>query len=290
MLYDGPGSLREGCRRKQPLWIVFEVSGTIALSTYCRVSSFKTVDGRGQHIKITGKGLQLKDCEHVIVCNLELDGGRGHDVDGIQMKPNTKHVWVDRCSISDFDDGCIDITRRSSDITVSRCHFTRHDKTMLIGADPKHVEDRCIRVTIHHCFFDGTRQRHPRLRFGKVHLYNNYTRGWGLYAVCASVEAQILSQCCIYEAGNKRTAFEYYTEKAADKEVEASGSIRSEGDLFLRGAEGHQRNPGSVFQAETFYSNWTLERPSEELMKKISSIAGWQNICRPPEAVSVHTS
>jgi pectate lyase len=161
---------------------------------------------------------------------------------------------------------------------------------MLIGADPKHVEDRCIRVTIHHCFFDGTRQRHPRLRFGKVHLYNNYTRGWGLYAVCASVEAQILSQCCIYEAGNKRTAFEYYTEKAADKEVEASGSIRSEGDLFLRGAEGHQRNPGSVFQAETFYSNWTLERPSEELMKKISSIAGWQNICRPPEAVSVHTS
>jgi hypothetical protein len=117
---DGPGSLREGCRRKQPLWIVFEVSGTIALSTYCRVSSFKTVDGRGQHIKITGKGLQLKDCEHVIVCNLELDGGRGHDVDGIQMKPNTKHVWVDRCSISDFDDGCIDITRRSSDITVSR--------------------------------------------------------------------------------------------------------------------------------------------------------------------------
>jgi len=72
-----------------------------------------------------------------------------------------------------------------------RCHFTRHDKTMLIGADPKHVEDRCIRVTIHHCFFDGTRQRHPRLRFGKVHLYNNYTRGWGLYAVCASVEAQV---------------------------------------------------------------------------------------------------
>jgi hypothetical protein len=79
----------------------------------------------------------------------------------------------------------------SGGLWEDRCHFTRHDKTMLIGADPKHVEDRCIRVTIHHCFFDGTRQRHPRLRFGKVHLYNNYTRGWGLYAVCASVEAQV---------------------------------------------------------------------------------------------------
>lgn len=62
---------------------------------------------------------------------------------------------------------------------------------MLIGADPTHVGDRCIRVTIHHCFFDGTRQRQPRVRFGKVHLYNNYTRNWGIYAVCASVESQV---------------------------------------------------------------------------------------------------
>ncbi|KAE8790690.1 hypothetical protein D1007_34888 [Hordeum vulgare] len=49
------------------------------------------------------------------------------------------------------------------------CHFARHDKTMIIGADPTHVDGRCISVTIHHCFFDGTRLRHPRLHFGKVH-------------------------------------------------------------------------------------------------------------------------
>lgn len=72
-----------------------------------------------------------------------------------------------------------------------RCYFAQHDKTMLIGADPSHVGDRCIRVTIHHCFFDGTRQRQPRVRFGKVHLYNNYTRNWGIYAICASVESQV---------------------------------------------------------------------------------------------------
>jgi pectate lyase len=283
---DGPGTLREGCRKKQPLWIVFEVSGTITLSSYCRVQSYKTIDGRGQCVRITGKGLQLKDCEHVIICNLILFGGRGHDIDGIQMKPNTKHVWVDRCSISDFDDGAIDITRASTDITVSRCHFSNHDKTMLIGADPKHVDDRCIRVTIHHCFFDGTKQRHPRVRFGKVHIYNNYTRGWRFYAVCASVEAQILSQGCVYEAGNQNTAFEYYSEKAADKHHEASGSIRSEGDIFLKGAQGPQRNPEQVFTAESFYPCWTLERAGDALMKKVSSIAGWQNIPRPPEAIN----
>ncbi|CAK9230054.1 unnamed protein product [Sphagnum troendelagicum] len=287
---DGPGSLREGCRRKEPLWIVFEVSGTIVLSSYCRVASFKTIDGRGQQIRITGKGLQLKHCEHIIISNLVLVGGRGPDVDAIQIKPNTKHVWVDHCSLSDFDDGCIDITRASTDITVSRCHFTNHNKTMLIGADPKHVEDRCIRVTIHHCFFDGTRQRHPRVRFGKVHLYNNYTRNWAVYGVCASVEAQILSQCCIYEAGNQKTAFEYYTEKAADRDVEASGSICSEGDFLLGGAEGWQRNPSVVFQAETYYSQWTLEQANDELMKKVLAIAGWQNIPRPPEAINGHAN
>ncbi|GAB2272446.1 hypothetical protein Dimus_007272 [Dionaea muscipula] len=164
---DGPGSLREACRKQEPLWIVFETSGTIHLSSFLNVSSYKTIDGRGQRIKLTGKGLRLKECEHVIICNLEFEGGRGHDVDGIQIKPNSKHLWIDRCTLRDYDDGLIDITRGSTDITVSRCHFSQHDKTMLIGADPSHIGDRCIRVTIHHCFFDGSRQRHPELDLGK---------------------------------------------------------------------------------------------------------------------------
>lgn len=117
---DGPGSLRYGCRAKEPLWIVFEVSGTIHLSSTLSVSSYKTIDGRGQRIKLTGKGLRLSKCEHVIICNLEFEGGRGPDVDGIQIKPNSKHIWIDRCSLRDYDDGLIDITRESTDITVSR--------------------------------------------------------------------------------------------------------------------------------------------------------------------------
>ncbi|OMP02693.1 Pectate lyase/Amb allergen [Corchorus olitorius] len=122
---DGPGSLREGCRRPGPGWIVFEVSGTIQLSSYLSVNSYKTIDGRGQRVKLTGKGLRLKECENVIVCNLEFEGGRGHDVDGIQIKPNSKHIWIDRCSFKDFDDGLIDITRGSTDITVSRQQIER---------------------------------------------------------------------------------------------------------------------------------------------------------------------
>ncbi|MQL93700.1 hypothetical protein Taro_026339 [Colocasia esculenta] len=285
---DGLGSLREGCRRKEPLWIVFEISGTINLSSYLRVSSYKTIDGRGQRIKITGKGLQLKECEHIIVCNLEFEGGRGHDVDGIQIKPKSKHIWIDRCTLCDYDDGLIDITRQSTDITVSRCHFAMHDKTMLIGADCTHSDDRCIRVTIHHCFFDGTRQRHPRVRFAKVHLYNNYTRNWGIYAVCSSVESQILSQCNIYEAGQKKEVFRYMTEKAPDREVAACGSIRSEGDLFMNGAQPcllSGATTESVFRASEFYPAWTLEPASEALKQVLQVCSGWQAISSPADIV-----
>ncbi|KAA8516481.1 hypothetical protein F0562_017013 [Nyssa sinensis] len=283
---DGPGSLRDGCRRKEPLWIVFDVSGTIELSSYLSVSSYKTIDGRGQRIKLTGKGLRLKECEHVIICNLEFEGGRGPDVDGIQIKPNSKHIWVDRCSLRDYDDGLIDITRASTDITISRCHFSKHDKTMLIGADPSHYGDRCIRVTIHHCFFDGTRQRHPRVRFGKVHLYNNYTRNWGIYAVCASVESQIYSQCNIYEAGQKKVAFKYLTEKAADKEEASTGCIKSDGDLFVTGTQVGlltTASEGSAFHPSEYYPTWTVEAPSDALKHVLQHCTGWQCIPRPAD-------
>ncbi|XP_004512516.1 probable pectate lyase 4 [Cicer arietinum] len=286
LLDDGPGSLRDACRRKEPLWIVFEVSGTIHLSSYLSVSSYKTIDGRGQRIKLTGKGFRLKECEHVIICNLELEGGRGPDVDAIQIKPNSKHIWIDRCTLSDFEDGLIDITRGSTDITISRCHFYQHDKTILIGSDPSHVDDRCMKITIHHCFFNGTRQRHPRVRFAKVHLYNNYTRNWGIYAVCASVESQIFSQHNIYEAGQKKVAFKYLTEKAADKEAGATGHIISEGDLFLNGATAGLMTEDvgcKMFHPTEHYLSWTIEPPTDDLKQVLHRCTGWQSVAKPDD-------
>ncbi|TVU02949.1 hypothetical protein EJB05_51528, partial [Eragrostis curvula] len=283
---DGPGSLREACRRTEPLWIVFDVSGTMNLSSYIPVSSHKTIDGRGQRVVIAGKGLQLVECHDVIICNLVLDGGRGDDTDAIQIKSGSSNIWIDRCTLADYVDGLLDITRQSTDVTLSRCHFARHDKTVLIGADPSHVGDRgVIRVTIHHCFFDGTRQRHPRVRFGKVHLYNNYTRDWGIYAVCASVEAQIVSQCNVYEAGQIKKAFDYKPEKAADRRDTVAGWIVSKGDAFLNGAVASLVDgPGSVedvFKPQDYYQRWTMDPASSALKDQVKVIAGWQKVARP---------
>ncbi|KAE8706005.1 hypothetical protein F3Y22_tig00110410pilonHSYRG00047 [Hibiscus syriacus] len=242
---DGPGSLRDGCRRKELLWIVFEVSGTIHLSSYLSVLSYKTIDGRGQRIKLTGKGLRLKECKHVIVCNLEFEGGRGPDVDGIQIKPNSKLIWIDRCSLRDYDDGLIDITRGSTDITVSR--------------------------------------------YGKVHLYNNYTRNWGIYAVCASVESQIYSQCNIYEAGQKKVAFKYLNEKAADKDEACTSCIRSEGDLFISGTQAGlitENVMSDMFHPSEYYPTWTMQPATKALKHVVKHCTGWQSVPRPAEAAS----
>ncbi|KAG0466370.1 hypothetical protein HPP92_017950 [Vanilla planifolia] len=274
---------------KKPLWIVFDISGTIHLSSILRVSSYKTIDGRGQKIKLTGKGLKLKECEHVILCNLVLKGGRGHDADAIQIKPKSRHIWIDRCSLSDFDDGLIDITQESTDVTVSRCHFSKHDKALIIGACCSNIGDRCIRVTVHHCFFNGTTQRHPRVRFAKVHLYNNYTRCWGIYAVCASVESKIISQCNIYEAGQKKKVFKYMPEKAADKNDCDSGWIRSEGDLFLNGAQPcllEECGGFCSFEVHKHYQTWTMEPASDTLKETIKVCSGWQPLPRPSDNAS----
>nr|CAD1828750.1 unnamed protein product [Ananas comosus var. bracteatus] len=252
---DGCGSLREGCRKKEPLWIVFEVSGTINLSSYLRVSSYKTIDGRGQRIKLTGKGLQLKECEHVIVCNLEFEGGRGHDVDGIQIKPKSRHIWIDRCSLRDFDDGLIDITGKAPTLQSQGAIFQCTTK-------------QCLLVQI--------------VATSVIDVFEN----WGIYAVCASVEAQILSQCNIYEAGQKKAVFKYMPEKAADREEVSAGWIRSEGDLFLNGAQPCLVDgPGvdSVFSAAEYYQKWTMESASPALGEILQLCAGRQHIPRPPD-------
>jgi len=78
--------------------------------------------------------------------------------------------------------------------------------------------------------------------------------------------------------------------QAGDKAHEASGSIRSEGDVLLKGAQGHQQHPEQVFRAESFYPTWSLEHADDALKKKVSTIAGWQNIPRPPDLAPGHAS
>jgi pectate lyase len=134
------------------------------------------------------------------------------------------HVWIDHNRFADLrtrddtqpvyfnrtlqvHDGHVDITNESDFVTVSWNQFTSHDKTMLIGSSDSATEDReHLRVTLHHNLFDGVGQRMPRVRFGKVHVYNNFYRAdkntnyrssWG-----AGPESQIYAENNYFEMSN----------------------------------------------------------------------------------------
>jgi pectate lyase len=175
--------------------------------------------------RLLGIDLVIDKVDNVIVRNLTLvdaydcfpqwdptDGAQGNwnaQFDNISLKGAT-HVWVDHCSFTDGDrpdakqpsylgrpyqvhDGQLDITNASDLVTVSWNRFTDHDKVMLIGSsdtgNTAAADQGKLNVTVHHNVFQNVGQRAPRVRFGKVHVYNNlydigsaqgYTYSWGV--------------------------------------------------------------------------------------------------------------
>ena len=57
-----------------------------------------------------------------------------------------------------------------------------------------------LRVSYHHNWFDGSNQRHPRVRFGNpVHVYNNYYNNVGGYGVASTEGAGVLVEGNYFE-------------------------------------------------------------------------------------------
>ncbi|MGW4800249.1 pectate lyase family protein, partial [Nonomuraea sp. NPDC004297] len=168
---------------------VIRVSGTISCSGMLRVASNKSVLGNSGAV-ISGCGFNISEASNVIVRNLTF---RGWNDDAINVQYSTR-VFIDHNTFSDGYDGAVDVKRASDYVTISWNRVFDHDKTMLLGHDDGNGgEDRGhLRVTYHHNWFDGTNQRHPRVRFGNpVHVYNNYYGNVGSYGVASTQEAGV---------------------------------------------------------------------------------------------------
>ena len=88
-------------------------------------------------------------------------------------------------------------------VTVSWSRLTGGDKGMLISAtsDPSFGwVDENLYVTHHHNYFTGVFDRTPRVRFAKVHTFNNFAESWGGYAVGASTLAEVLVENNVFDA------------------------------------------------------------------------------------------
>ncbi|MFA9441914.1 hypothetical protein ACDA63_19970, partial [Uliginosibacterium sp. sgz301328] len=130
-------------------------------------------------------------------------GGRWNsEYDNISVE-NAWRVWVDSNTFTDepridklfppvfaapfneatqktqHHDGQVDVTVGATQVTMSYNLFKTHDKTNLLGgSDTASAATGYgpgkIDVTFHHNYWLNTVQRMPRVRFGRVHVYNNF--------------------------------------------------------------------------------------------------------------------
>ncbi|WP_314983308.1 pectate lyase [uncultured Veillonella sp.] len=194
--------------------------------------------------KLKGVNLVL-DSDNVIIRNIQFespydyfpswdpnDGPEGNwnsQYDSISIKGST-HIWIDHSSFQDgpeivqkyfgrkyeHRDGLVDITNEADYITISYSTFENHNKTMLIGSSDSKISDEGkLHVTLHHNYFHNVVQRLPRVRFGQVHVYNNYfssdtTNGEYAYAYALGVgkNSQIYAENNVADiAGKDYTSF-----------------------------------------------------------------------------------
>ncbi|XLZ69796.1 GDSL-type esterase/lipase family protein [Massilia sp. SR12] len=194
---------------------IIQVRGTIDMADgakpgVVRLPSNTTLIGLGEDAGFVNASLQVSNVSQVIIRNLSIrnpcdpapkwdpqDGANGNwnsVYDGITVF-GSHHVWIDHNSFTDSPDtdgqaprengmlkqchdGALDITGASDFVTVSYNHFSLHEKNTLVGAsDSASGDEDHLRVTFANNFFDHVSSRAPRVRFGQVHLLNNFHKG-----------------------------------------------------------------------------------------------------------------
>lgn len=275
------GTLRWALEQTEPAIVKFAVNGTIALKDDINVRPNKTLDGRGADITITQNGLNIEDVENVIITNVKIMNGIQFGEkecntpgtgDAIQIR-NSKRIWVHHVTLTSFCDGLLDITNGSSDVTVSWSKFQHHSKTMLIGNSADRGEtDKNITATISHNVFSDLVQRMPRVRFGKVDVYNNYYYNWHSYTIGSSLDSQVIVENNIFEPGSQtsRDELEIITNRVGDDP--RGGFARATGNLLINGAREKSINPDNVFN-RPYAAN--IETATESLKNKLLEEAGY---------------
>lgn len=231
--------------------VIIRVNGTISLSGMNRVASDKTIVGVGTSGVITGGGLTLSGVKNVIIRNLTFTNAND---DSINIESGSHHIWVDHNDLSNGYDGLVDVKRGSDFVTISWNHFHDHDKTALLGHDDGNAsQDRGhLRVTYHHNWFNGTGQRHPRVRFGDpVHVFNNYYVNNSGYGVASTMDAGVLVEGNYFEGVD-----EPMVTQTGDSDP---GRIVQRNNVFVN--SGAPQTSGTVADPRSFYS-YTVDNPN----------------------------
>lgn len=150
-------------------------------------------------------GFFLNEASNIIIRNIHIvqpKADNGADAISIQ---ESHGIWVDHCTFEsvnqtkDYEDGSCDVTHQSYDVTISWCHFIKTQKSCLVGHSNNATADEVITVTMHHNHFDLSSSRHPRVRFGRAHVYNNFFDGCSTYGVGSAYGAKVLVEYNLFD-------------------------------------------------------------------------------------------
>jgi pectate lyase len=184
---------------------IIKVAGTIIGDEVVRVQSNKSILGIGSDARLLGVGLQIGwnsafgEIRNVIIRNLTFEKAHA-PIDGVFVSYGGHHVWIDHCDFFsdrdqgvDFYDGLVDITNGAEYVTVSWSRFYDHYKTSLVGSsDTSALDPGHLTVTYHHNSFINSGGRNPSVRFGLVHVFNNYYRDLDDYAIASRMNAEVV--------------------------------------------------------------------------------------------------
>lgn len=140
------GTLRWAAIQTEPLWIIFSQDTSIALTQELIMNSYKTIDGRGYNVQISGgAGITIQGISNIIIHGIRMfnlvptgpamvrdsPAHYGHrlrsDGSAISIFAGT-NVWLDHLYLSDCTTNLISAIEASTFITVSNSYFTNHDK------------------------------------------------------------------------------------------------------------------------------------------------------------------
>lgn len=200
---------RENNTTPEIVYISGKISASSTTTITIKYGGNISILGIGSTAELQNIGLNIRAYNNVIVRNLKI-----HEVfypsDALTID-ECQNVWVDHCELYskkgpgigvDTYDGLLDIKKGSKYVTVSWCYLHDHMKTVLIGHTDntgQQAQDSQMRITFHHNYFYNTNGRNPSLRFGVVHLYNNYFRNIDDYGIAVRQGARALIENNVYE-------------------------------------------------------------------------------------------
>jgi pectate lyase len=264
---------------------VIEIAGSFDVPALL-VASNKTLLGIGKDATLRG-GVRIRGkadavVSNVILRNLRVDGAKtAADGDAVQVI-FAHHVWVDHCEIWDGPDGNLDLTHATNWVTVSWTKVRYSDAYVMPSGESKPhrfaslvghsdsnaaEDDGRLKVSFHHNWWaEQVIERMPRVRFGQVHVFNNYFAARGNnYCVRAGRGAHVLVEGNYFEQVNDPHVFN-------SDEDKVTANITARDNVYDQ-ASGEQASGGGGAAFATVPYDVELE-PAASVPARVRACAG----------------